>query len=268
MIESGLNLYDIVRQRIKRFLEINVPSFLSIDELDISKTRNFLENIFDKTNQNDGFSADKKSLFEHLEIMEDYFEELMKYHDFSDLATRIFPKKTEDYLRLLVYLHDFSRFIFNGPLPLVYVDWVSGGLLKKRVLDKMFPNNPELVTKILNCFHSIDWITGKKHLPENDNELTDEQKMGLILKAIDTLGKKEKNGNLRDPDIFFAQEGGYNQWLKFQIDNHRFPLKIGPNQFIDAQTYAKNDIALTRRGIALIERLTNEKFGNIREKLN
>lgn len=259
--------YDSVRTRIKEALNVNPPQFCSLLDFNLSSLVEYLGLIFNFSDKPDGLSAGKESLFDHLKIMENYFEVLMNYPDFLDLAKRVFPEKTYDFLLLLVYLHDYSRFIFNGPLPLTYVDWVSGGLLRKIVLNQMFPNNPEITQKILNCFHSIDWIIGKKTLPQNNNELTDEQKLGLVLKVIDTLGKREKSGQLRDPNEFFSENGGYSRWLDFQIKNQRFPLKIGPNQFIDAQTYAENDIALTKRGIRLIEDLTKEKFATIRNKV-
>lgn len=259
--------YDVVRNQIAKALEISPPQFFSFAEIDLQRVLQYLELIFSNSYKIGGFSSNKEFLFDHLEVMRIYFEVLMSYPSFADLVKKNFPEKTEDFLNLLIYLHDFSRFIFSGPFPLTYGDWVSEGLLRKIVLRNMFPNNPEIVEKILRCLHSIDWIIGKKNLPENNNDLSDEQKLGLILKAIDTLGKREENGRLRDPDEFFSQNGGYFKWLRFQIEERRFPLKIGPNQFIDAEAYAERDIALTQRGIYLIEKLTGESFAAIRNKV-
>lgn len=259
--------YDLIRSQIKKALEINPPQFSSFASIDFQHVLQYLTRIFLNSSEIGSFSSNKESLFNHLEVMRVYFEVLMSYSTFADLVKKIFPEKTEEFLNLLIYLHDFSRFIFSGPFPLTYGDWVSEGLLRKIVLRNMFPNNPEIVEKILRCLHSIDWIIGKKNLPENNDDLSDEQKLGLILKAIDTLGKREENGRLRDPDEFFSQNGGYFKWLMLQIENRRFPLKIGPNQFIDAEAYAERDIALTQRGIYLIEELTDESFAAIRNKV-
>lgn len=260
-------LYDIVRARLRIALSVEPPAFFIPEALDLNLVKNYLLNVFNKTNFNDGFSVSIESLINHLEIMDKYFEVLMGYPNFSDLVKKIFPQKSEAFLSLLVWLHDYSRFIFNGPFSLTYGDWVSSALLKKKFLRKIFPNNDQIVEKLLNCFHSIDWITGKSPLPEDNNQLSDEQKLGLILKTIDTLAKKESDGRLRDPNVFFAENGSYYSWLRFQEEKNRFPLKIKPNQFIDAITYAQNDIALTQRGIALIENLTGTGFSVIKDQV-
>lgn len=266
--------YDLVRERLavvyKRGEVVikppNIGDWFNISKDDLKGLKEYLDEVYQSTTSinNAGLNPDEKaSLDQHLEIMNKYFEVLWRYDGFKDFCEK--NNISLEFLKSLVLLHDFSRFIFNGSFPLRYTDCVSDGLI-----GRIFPNFPK------EFLHSIGWITGEKEAPNEKNfDSLLSQIIGLVLKAVDTLSKIEPGEALRDPEIFFAKGGGYDRWLQFQIDRDRFPFTVmvgkGGNRVkkvVTAQEYAEKDKELTIMGIRIIEGLCGVDFSKIREQVS
>jgi hypothetical protein len=262
-----LPYYDSVRGRAERALRVDSPQvkdWKHITEAELQELETYLhetrkttstigdsEDALAKLNVDSGFST-------HLQVMTAYVEVLSRSPGFAKFLQD--QNISPTFMKALVLVHDFGRSIFNGPLPLTYVDGVSDGLLRKKI--------PHFPTKYL---HSIKWITRETQLPENDDELKPHQVIGLILKAIDTLGKLDPEGGLMDPTFFFSENGPYAKWVEKQVANHRFPFQVidtrrtfTGGRKITAEEYAQQDQALTLRGMELTEAVTGMLFSNLR----
>lgn len=235
--------------------EIKPPSFSNFASFDKYQMIGYLKEVAGRNNLNEQYV---EGLLDHCLVMEGYFRALLRYKGFSDFVMSVAGVATKDeaskFIQVLVYTHDFGRFFFHGgSLPLTENDHRSSQLLDQ-TLPQIF-SDQQLANKVKQSLHSIDWITGEQPLPDNDKQLTDEQKIGLILKAVDTLGKMSLNQHrdfeLRHPEIFFGGDDGYHQWLQYQIENKRFPLSVNGRE-ITAEEYAKKDIQLTMRGISIM----------------
>jgi hypothetical protein len=196
----------------------------------------------------------------HLDVMSAYVDVLARTPFFVTFLRE--QGISPSFMKALVKLHDFGRSVFNGPLPLKYIDGVSDGILRKIL--------PDFPTQYL---HSIKWITGEIILPESDDELSPHQQIGLILKAIDTLGKLDPAGKLMDPDVFFSENGPYAKWAEEQKLKQRFPFvvvnvkrRFKGQREITAEAYAEQDKALTIRGMRIAETLTGTPFQDLRQR--
>jgi hypothetical protein len=254
MAETSLNAPEF-NDFLKSLDVIKLPSFPNLAAFDKYQMKDYLKEVAGRNNLNERYV---EGLLDHCLVMEGYFRALLRYSGFRDFVKRVVGVLTLDeaskFLQVLVYLHDFGRFFFHGgSLPLTENDHLSSQLLDQ-ALPQIF-SDQQLANKVKQSFHSIDWITGEQPLPDDDKQLTDEQKMGLILKAVDTLGKMSLNQRgdfeIRHPVIFFGEDDGYHQWLKYQIENKRFPLSVNDRE-ITAEEYAKKDIQLTMRGIGIM----------------
>jgi hypothetical protein len=274
MTETSLNASGFIDfQKLLDILDkVESPSFPNPAAFDKYQMKDYLKEVAGRCNLNEQYV---EGLLDHCLVMEGYFRALLRYKGVSDFVKGVAGVATEDeagkFLEILVYLHDFGRFFFHGgSLPLTENDHLSSQLLDQ-ALPQIF-SDQQLANKVKQSLHSIDWITGEQPLPDDDKQLTAEQKMGLILKAVDTLGKMSLNQRgdfeLRHPEIFFGGDDGYHQWLQYQIENKRFPLSVNGRE-ITAEEYAKKDIQLTMRGIGIMSDVCGIGFcqhGNINEE--
>ncbi len=212
------------------------------------------EDLKETLNANSAFQT-------HLVVMREYWAVCNEQPTFAKFIQE--SEINTAFLDALVFAHDFGRFVFNGPLPLLFIDNVSEGLLKHH-----FPQFPR------QYLHSIKWITGEKRMP--GKHALPAEKIALMLKAIDTLGKFDATNTLLDPQNFFAPDGLHAGWIKKQVENGRLPFTIrGQRQgdgvvrpvLVTAETYASNDRAVTMRGIEVLESITQVPFAQIREQV-
>lgn len=272
-------LNPLIRENLSKALAIEPTCYGDLEEF---QKENFLAYLLALGNAC-GLSEKyiDRLVRQHLFAMEAYFNVLLNYQEFQVLLEEVLPGASEQekrsFLSILVYTHDFGRFVFDdGNLSLTENDALSDALLRV-VMPKMF--GKKIVNKIFSCLHSIKWITGEKQLPENDEEFTPENKLALILKAIDTLGKATGNAygelELRHPDTFLAEGGAYDIWLATQVEKGRFPLQA--NGRIISAEYARKDKELTLRGVniirnivrgEMIEEKTDDPFDIIWLKVN
>ena len=243
-----------IQERVSRALSIEPPFFGIIEGFSGDVFLTYLECLAKASGLEDGYI--ERLVKKHLLVMEAYFEALLEYEGFRDLVATIVSSIDEEVLRkflqALVSVHDFGKFVFEGgSVSLVESDEFSDELLEA-VLPQIFDKST--VDTIRGCLHSIHWITREIELPESNDELSPSQKLALILKAVDTLGKAEidERGNyvLRHPNVFFAEGGGYFQWLEEQEEQGRLPVIVN-GKTITANVYAEMDIKLTTRGIRL-----------------
>jgi hypothetical protein len=182
----------------------------------------------------------EQGLLAHIDRMTELLGKLWQYEKFR----KLFPEGTSfSFLKFLALVHDYSRFIFNGPFPLVYVDWVGDALVEKR----FFPGIP-----FEKYLHSIRDVTGEKNPP--DERTTP---LPYIFKALDSLGKPG-----RDPEKFLNYD--YDKWLQKQIELGRFPIRVrkdGKIVEISANEYKENDIGMIRKGLRLIEEIVGGEIG-------
>ncbi|MBP9700043.1 hypothetical protein KBD71_02055 [Candidatus Woesebacteria bacterium] len=200
----------------------------------------------------------------HLQIMDSIWGTVYQH---SPLFREYLAQQGISYCFLLAldHTHDYGRNFANARFRLSAVDSISSVLLKNR-----FAHFP------MAYLHSIQWITGLETLPEDDAALTTAQRVGLMLKAVDTLGKQDAEGNYLDPDTLFAPEGAYSRWVAKQIENSRLPFDViqrNPNDSSDRrrititpERYAMMDEKLTRRGVRLLEETTGMSYTDIRER--
>lgn len=196
--------------------------------------------------------------FQHLNVMLAYIDVLCESEQFQEFlkAANIHP----NFLRALVLLHDYGRCVFNGPLPLKFVDNVSGALLYK-----VLPSFPQ------EYLHTIKWITEEEPFPDMKDgkelevdSISLEYLIGFILKAVDTLGKIDPQGNLIDINTFFDDNGLYDSWLQKQKANSRLPFNVTASVNVTPDQYAANDRRLTEKGAQVIESKTGLPFAEIR----
>jgi len=249
--------YDEVRERVKIFSnsfneagfklqedywQMRDEDYKNIRDFTLSKSKELVEsNPHSLLNPTlDG----NQGLIAHIDRMTELLAKLWQYDKFR----RLFPDGTDfAFLKFLALVHDYSRFIFNGPFPLTYVDWVGDALVEKR----FFPNIP-----FEKYLHSIRYITGEKEPP-------DQKKTPLpyIFKALDSLGKPG-----RDPEKFLNQD--YDQWLQKQIKLGRFPIKVrkdGKIVEVEAEEYKERDIGMIKEGLNLIEEIVGGESGKFFE---
>lgn len=206
------------------------------------------EEVAEKLNVDENFTT-------HLLIMHAYIDCLWQYPSFEAWMQK--RNISKQFLHALVDLHDYGRLVFNGPLPLTFIDAASDRILKLMV-----------DSGIKEYMHTIDWVTGKEQL---DSNLPVQKKIGLMLKAIDTLAKRNSAGELRNPQNFFAKGGEHDMWVQRQVENGRLPLRAyEPQQngsyqlkMVSPEEYAANDKKLTLRGMQLIELISGESFSEI-----
>lgn len=238
---------------------------ISDEELDalwryLKLTRNRLSrvgnpHVFRELNAN-------RSFFKHLQVMNTYIDTLCDIPQFAAFLNA--NGITKNFLHALVMMHDYGRFIFNGPFPLLYVDGVSDGILKAN-----FPTFPR------NFMHSIKWITNSETAPDLEDgqhkliyKLSLNEQIGLLLKTIDTLGKYGTDGHVLKIEEFFAVGGKYQQWIAIQKTNRRLPFYTDGHTLIQADTYAENDERLTRSGADVITQLTGVPFQDITQSVS
>lgn len=196
---------------------------------------------------------------EHIAIMDSVWHQVWQSEKFRTFAEK--EQLSKGFLLALDHLHDFGRLVFNGTLPLLYIDKVSGS-----IFTVIFPNFPS------DYFHSILWISGEKHLPDKDEELSTPQIIGLMLKAVDTLGKRGADGKIHTPDALFGEGGAYNKWLDRQKESGRLPFSVLISEAgkrrrdqISPEVYAARDKALTLRGVQLLEQISGLSYDYIVE---
>jgi hypothetical protein len=283
--------YDIVRERVKHVInspeaptgpefsdwtQIGAPQLQQVEDF-LGQTHQATLSIGSERGEEvlRPINIDKRFIT-HLNVMKSYIEALVKIPDFKNFLSE--QNITPEFLMALVLLHDYGRVVFNGPFSLTYVDSVSDAVLREVI--------PSFPTRYL---HSMKWITGEVVLPENDDELTTEQKIGLVLKALDTLGKLDANASdqLIDPETFFSEEGAHRRWSNAQLDNVRFPFKVfkytrailegeseeGKSESkrrtridVEAEAYTTRDRELTLRGIKMTEKLIGIPFAELRNQ--
>lgn len=267
--------YRAVRERLKpivgqeqKLQPPEIKEWFQITPAEVKDLKKYVEQVYQTTkNQNSvGLNdEEKKTLDQHLEIMNQYFQVLWQYPDFRNYFNK--HGISQEFHAALVQLHDFSRYLFNGQFPLRYTDCVSDGLV-----GRLFPEFPRAF------LHSIAWLTGEKeppnveileNLPQNPAQVC-----GLVLKAVDTLGKIEPDRKLRNPSDFFAPNNGYGRWLSDQEAKGRFPFPVlipSPNgrirREVKAADYAQKDQWLTNLGIKAIEQLTGGSFAQIQKQV-
>lgn len=258
--------YQPVKERIKpiygKHQEIFPPkidNWFAISPAQNQQLQDYIQQVYVAShNKNEaGLNPkEKATLDKHLQVMHAYYDVLWQYPGFKEY----FEKQgiNREFFTALVNIHDFSRYIFNGSYPLRYTDCVSDGLI-----GKLFPTFPK------QHLHSIGWLTGEEPAPSStivDSLTPVEQVSGLVLKAIDTLGKIEPEGNLRNPTDFFAKGKGYDKWLEYQKQMGRFPFPVllpSPTgrvrHLVTADEYAEKDKELTELGLKMLTKLTGEK---------
>jgi len=247
--------YDEVRERIRDFWGVfgeknfKIPKdYWRIGEKDYQEIRDFtinqsrrLAEKYPSSLLNPNLDGEQ-GLLAHIDRMTELLGKLWHYEEFRNL----FPEGTSfSFLKFLALVHDYSRFIFNGPFPLVYVDWVGDALVEKR----FFPGIP-----FEKYLHSIRYITGEKNPP--DEKTTP---LPYIFKALDSLGKPG-----RDSEKFLSYD--YYKWLQKQIELGRFPIRVrkdGKIVEISAQDYKENDIGMIRKGLRLIEEIVGGEIGRV-----
>ena len=166
-------------------------------------------------------------------------------------------------MKALVLLHDYGRFVFNGPFPLLYVDGVSDGILRIN-----FPDFPR------DFLHSIKWITSEESAPDIEDgqilplsAISVSQQIGLMLKTIDTVGKLDSNGALIRLEEFFTETGMYKKWVAMQVENDRLPFHTRGNRVVTTEQYALNDQRLTESGARLFKEITGMRFNVLQDKV-
>ncbi|GIW64589.1 MAG: hypothetical protein KatS3mg092_0522 [Patescibacteria group bacterium] len=258
MENKEMQVYDEVRLRVKRsrdfFREKGIGDFdyYQITEDQYQSLKNGLISLsqqFINENPNSKLNPDLNGLLKHLDCMNEVFQWLWNFPQFKE----ILPEQSRDnfnFIRFLVLAHDLERFIFNGPLPINYIDQVGDALNERR----FFPNFP-----FSDFLHSIDYITGRKKPPSPD-----EKPLVYIFKTVDTLAKLQ-----RDPEKFMNEE--YNNWLERQIQLGRFPIKIkrydGVFANISADEYRQRDLDFVNFGLDQIEKVTGMSRSDIFAKI-
>jgi len=236
-----------IKERVETVLKIQKPeikNWLSMTDKELASLYKYGATIQTKTSSNeDHQDLNADDLFwEHIQIMDKMIVALWENNSFRE----ILPEGMNlNFLRSMVVMHDFSRLIFNSHTLLQIQDTVSEDLLTK-----LFPDSPLSI-----YMHSIKMITG-------ESEIDEKNLLPIILKALDTLGKKG-----RDPKTLLAQGSTYVQKIKSHSDCHKFPMDIpvsgplgGGIRTMDAAEYVKRDVALTLKGAGIIEALTGIDF--------
>ena len=272
------NFYKILGDRYKYILRSaekggfleppEIDDWPSISEDDNWVLQDYLNKIYystrnitgdlsdDETNK---MNADKDGLDEHIKIGLAYLGELWSHPLFRE------PYENSDitsaFTEATFILHDLGRYVGNGSMRLDHQDQAAGVLL-----DRLFPNFPK------EFLHSIHWITGKEESPISSGILTIAQKHGLILKTVDTLSKKGKADELRDP---LNIEEEIDNWRIRQEEYGTFPFSIPiyrkgrstVRRDISSSDYAVSDIAHFRAGLEIIEERTGVSIMDIRKKV-
>ena len=247
--------YNEVKERVRIFSEgfedtgFKLPeNYCQMTDEEYDKIRDFtlskskeLAKTYPDSSLNPNLDGEQ-GLIAHIDWMTKLLERLWQYDKFRSL----FPKGTNfAFLKFLALVHDYSRFIFNGPFPLTYVDWVGDALVERR----FFPGIP-----FDRYLHSIRYITGEKEPPDPQ-----ENPLPYIFKALDSLGKPG-----RDPEKFLNED--YDQWLKRQVELGRFPIKVrrhGKIVKVTALEYKERDIGMIREGLRVIEDIVGGEIGRI-----
>lgn len=210
------------------------------------------ESKLQELNANGGFQ-------DHLEIMATYMDVLYENPQFREYTKGL----SREFLQSLVLLHDFSRYFINGPFPLRYVEGIS------KSFGKIYPHYPQ------QYLHSIDWITGQEPAPATNFDISNPRNrpaaIALTLKVIDTLGKVNLDGSIREPNSFFAPHGDFERWVDMQTHKGRMPFNVMiPDERtrikteITADYYRERDRALVYQGIKVIKEITGCEFEEIR----
>ncbi len=235
--------YKIVKERTLQIIDFlkDIKVSYSMTEKDLNdlklKLKNHLESL-----PNSSLNPNKENLLTHIELFEGYLRKLYQYDKFRQLIPQ---GVSENFIYSLAWLHDLTRFFYNGPFPLYYIDWINDSLLRKVY--------PEIQWE--SYMHDFDWIIGKKETPDDKNQIT------LILKAIDSLAKPG-----RRPSEFLSGNQ-YDQWLEIQISKGNLPLRYkrllnnGCYQeiIINPQDYKNNDLNLITRGLNIIQSITDQE---------
>jgi len=263
-----------VKERLKpiygkdqEVLPPNVGNWFKITLEQNQQLKDYIQQVYAASHDKNAAGLNPKekiTLDEHLKVMHCYYDAMWQYPSFQEYFTK--NGVNREFFTALVQLHDFSRYLFNGSYPLRYTDCVSDGLI-----GKLFPTFPR------EYLHSIGWLTGEKPAPSPEilqNLQPVDQVCGLVLKAVDTLGKIEPDQSLRNPADFFAPHRGYDKWLDYQKQMGRFPFPVllpSPTgrvrHEVTADEYAKKDKELTMFGIQAISKLTAQpNFSQIQTK--
>lgn len=246
-----------------------INNWLQVTSQETELLENYIQqayNLSHQQNQSGLNPQEKETLDQHLNVMHRYYDVMWQYPSFKEYFTN--NGISRGFFTTLVQLHDFSRYLFNGSYPLRYTDCVSDGLI-----GKLFPTFPK------EYLHPIDWLTGEKPAPSPEilqNLQPVDQVCGLVLKAVDTLGKIEPDQTLRNPTDFFATHKGYDKWLNYQKQMGRFPFPVllpSPTRRVrhevTAEEYAEKDRELTMLGLRTISKLTAQPdFSQIQKKIS
>src|SRR5579872_5554412 len=103
-----------------------ITNWFTVSEGDVGQMKSYLDWLYLQTTSigenSPQVSTDKQSLYIHMRIMNTYVDVLYNNQNFLSFCERSEPPLKKEFLHTLVYAHDFLRFIFNGDLPLDYLD--------------------------------------------------------------------------------------------------------------------------------------------------